>query len=102
MNTTLLGAFADPIILQISHPKIVNVAAVDYVAESINKNTGTIDPDASVIPFVICHPEQITLKVETWFGTIITWTFSEGPYPMPLRKIFFDGANSTTTVQIGY
>lgn len=98
MNQNLVGSYDDPIILQINYPKIVNVASADYTAVSLKGGNGkTVQK-----PFIICHSVAVTLKVETWKGDIIVWTFTAGPYPLPLRKIFTDAGNSATTIQIGY
>lgn len=98
----IIGSYSEEIILQITTPKIVDVSASDYLAEKLNINTGLVDNDGEIRPFILCAKEEVTLKIETWTGTVIVWTFPGGPYPMLLRRIFTDAGNSATTIQIGY
>jgi len=102
MKTNVYGEFYDAVMLQIVKPVTVDVSSADYTAQKLNKNTAAIDAEGDQRPFVICQKEEVTLKVETWKGETIVWTFSAGPYPMPLRKIFTDAGNTATTIQIGY
>jgi hypothetical protein len=109
MKSNVWGEYYDAVILQVVKPKSVDVSSADYSAEKINKNTVAVDANAEVRPFVICEDQPVTLKVQTWKGDTITWKFTAGPYPMPLRKIFKDSANkitesgdAITTIQIGY
>ncbi len=109
MKSNVWGEYYDAVILQIVKPKLADVSSVDYSAEKINKNTVVVDADAEVRPFIVCEPMPVTLKVQTWKGDIVTWNFTAGAYPMPLRKIFKDAANkltetgvAITTIQIGY
>lgn len=109
MKSNVWGEYYDAVILQIVKPKSVDVSSVDYSAEKINKNTVAVDPESGLRPFVICEDRPVTLKVQTWKGDIVTWKFTPGAYPMPLRKIFSDAANkltetgvAITTIQIGY
>ena len=98
-NTIIRDGYNNEIVLQLTKPKIVNVSAVPYMAEVL----GMKIMDSGVVnPFIIASAVEVTLKVETWDGTVITWTFTPGPYPMPLRKIFTDVANTATTIQIAY
>ena len=101
-NTVLYGQYGDPSLSQIVTPKIVDVSSVDYNAEKLNVNTGAIDSSGEVRPFIICSNQEVVLKVQTWSDVTITWTFTAGTYPMLLRKIYNDAANTLTTVQIGY
>jgi hypothetical protein len=109
MKTNVYGEFYDAVILQIVKPVTVDVSSADYTAEKLNKNTTAVDANGEQKPFIVCHNEAVTLKVETWKGDTVTWNFTAGPYPMPLRKIFTDRANVVTagstpitTIQIGY
>lgn len=98
----IYNGYSNEIILQVTLPKVVDVSSVDYEAEKININTGAVDSTGDIQPFIICHSEEVTLKVDTWKGVAVTWTFPAGPYPMLLSKIYTDGANTATSIQIGY
>lgn len=102
MKTNMYGEFYDAVIMQIVKPVTVDVSSADYTAQKLNKNTAAIDENGEQKPFVICAKAEVTLKVETWKGEPITWTFAAGPYPMPLRKIFTNLGNTATIIQIGY
>ena len=66
MNTIQsYGQYGDPLLAQIITPKIVDVSVSDYNAEKLNINTGLVDPNGEVRPFIICSNEDVTLKVET-------------------------------------
>ncbi|MGV8094520.1 MAG: hypothetical protein AB2L24_21915 [Mangrovibacterium sp.] len=98
MIANIQGEFYDPVILQMMFPKIVDVSATDYEAEEI----GNYEVNKKKRPFIVAHPNPVTLKVETWLGEVLTWTFTSGPYPMLLQRIFHDAANSQTLIQISY
>lgn len=103
MKANVWGEYYDAVILQVVKPVTVDVSSADYTAAKLNKNTAAVDNvNGEQRPFVICHNEGVTLKVETWKGDVIVWTFAPGPYPMPLRKILNYVGNSATTIQIGY
>jgi len=110
MKTNVYGEFYDAVILQIVKPVTVDVSSADYTAQKLNKNTAAVDNvNGEQKPFIICEAQAVTLKVETWKGDVVTWNFTAGPYPMPLRKIFTDAANvvtatdeAITSIQIGY
>lgn len=110
MKTNVYGEFYDAVMLQIVKPVTVDVSAADYTAVKLNKNNAAVDNvNGQQRPFIICHHEAVTLKVQTWKGDIVTWNFTAGPYPMPLLKIYTDAANVVTatgvavsTIQIGY
>lgn len=101
-NTVLYGQYGEPSLTQIVTPKIVDVSSIDYNAEKLNINTGVVDPNGEVRPFIICSNQEVVLKVQTWSNITITWTFTPGTYPMLLRKIYNDVVNTATTIQIGY
>jgi len=98
MEQKIVGSYDDPIFLQINYPKIADVSSVDYTAIELKGD----DEKTRQRPFVICHNEGVTLKVETWKGDVIVWTFTPGPYPMPLKKIFKYAGNTATSIQIAY
>lgn len=109
MITNIQGEFYDDVILQVMRPELADVSAADYTAKKLAK-TGVVDnTNGTQRPFVICHPEAVTLKVETWLGITITWKFMAGYNPMPLKRIYNDAANvitesdeAITEIQIGY
>jgi len=94
--------FQDPVILQITKPVTVNVAAADYEAQKLDKFSAEVSATGEKKPFILAHDVAVTLKVQTWKGDVVTWKFPAGPYPMLLRKIFTDGANTATSIQIAY
>ena len=98
MNVHIEGQFYDDIILQCMYPEVADVSAEDYVAKSFSGKK----KEEKQRPFIVCAKEEVTLKVETWLGTVITWTFPVGPYPMPLKRIIHDAGNSKTSIQISY
>lgn len=98
MKNNIEGSFYDEVIMQLCYPEIADVSAEDYTAKSFKGN----QVKTKQRPFIVCAKEETTLKVESWFGNIVTWTFPVGPYAMPLRRIFHDAANSKTTIQISY
>ena len=109
MKSNVYGDFYDAVILQIVKPVTVDVSAADYTAQKLNKNSAAIDAAAEQKPFIICETQAVTLKVETWKGDTVTWKFTAGLYPMPLRRIYTDAANvvtetgaAITSIQIGY
>lgn len=99
MISNIQGRWYDDVILQGNYPKIVDVSADDFdnppfVGNRVN--------GAKQHPFIICEDEAVTLKVEPWLGEVVIWNFTPGPYPLPLRRIINDAANSKTTIQISY
>ena len=59
------------------------------------------------------HPKSLKMKVLTWLGKEITWTFEAGKDPIPLKKIFATPApvvvengdateTTVTSIQVGY
>jgi hypothetical protein len=100
MISNIQGEYGNPIVMEIVKPKIIDVSLADYEAETFTLN-GT--KKAIQHPFVVCAKEEVTLKVLPFYGTEpLTWTFTQGPYPMPLKKIFADAGNSASEIQIGY
>jgi hypothetical protein len=98
MANTVRGTWYNDIQLDCNYPEIANVAAADYVAKTFKGN----QLDNVQRPFILAHPEAVTLKVEPWLGEVVTWNFTAGPYPMPLRRILNDPANTATQIQICY
>jgi len=99
MNSNIVGKFYDEVILELCYPEIADVSVDDYIAKSFRGNK----PKELQHPFVVCAKEEVTLKVESWLGNVVVWTFPAGvPYPMPLRKIFNDAGNTKTSIQISY
>lgn len=92
------GKYYDDVFLQINYPKTVDVSTEDYEAETFKAN----QVETKQRPFIVCAKEQVTLKVLPWLGEAVTWTFPAGPYPMPLKKILSDPANTATSIQIAY
>ncbi len=102
MKTELVGGFYNKVVTECSLPEIVDVSSDDYTAKKFNKNGAEDGSEAEQKPFIICHSEEVTLKVVTWLGKTITWTFTTGPYPMPLKQILTDDVNTATSIQISY
>lgn len=98
MKNNIEGSFYDEVIMQLCYPEIASVSAADYEAKTFKGN----QVETKQRPFIVCAKEETTLKVETWFGNIVTWTFPVGPYPMPLKRIIKDNANTKTLIQISY
>lgn len=95
------GKWYDEVFLQLNYPEVADVSAEDYTAKTFKGNQVSTEQR----PFIICAKEEVTLKVLPWLsqtGLPITWTFSAGPYPMPIKKIFNDVANTATSIQIAY
>ena len=115
MNANIEGEFYNPVILEISVPDIADVSAEDYVAKSMDKygNENSTDHTKKQRPFVVSHPKSLKMKVLTWLGKEITWTFEVGKDPIPLKKIFATPApvvvqngdateTTVTSIQVGY
>src|SRR5690554_5653528 len=99
METKLEGSYYNKVITEIVKPVVVDVSAEDYEAETFKLN-GQITEEQRA--FVVAHHEPVTLKVLPFYSNDpVTWNFPEGPFPMPLRKIYNDVGNSATTIQIG-
>lgn len=92
------GKYYDDVFLQINYPEVADVSAADYVAKTFRGNQVSEEQR----PFIICAKVEVTLKVLPWLGEAVTWTFPAGPYPMPIKKILKDDANTATEIQIGY
>jgi hypothetical protein len=113
METKIKGNFYDAVILQVMVPGVADVSNGDYNAEFINKSGQATDNPKDLRPFVVCHPLSLRMKVETWLGKEITWTFGADGIPMLLKTIFADPApvlvnngeptaTEITEIQIGY
>lgn len=99
MDSNIVGKFYDDVILECCYPEIADVSIADYVAKEFAGNKVVKKQH----PFVVCAKEETTLKVESWLGNVVVWTFPAGvPYPMPLRKIFNNVGNTKTSIQISY
>lgn len=98
MGNKVSGTWYNEIQLDCNYPEIADVSAADYVAKTFKGN----QLDNVQRPFLIVHPVAVTLKVEPWLGDVVIWNFTAGPYPMPLRRILNDAANSATSIQICY
>jgi hypothetical protein len=98
MENKVRGKWYDEVILQCNYPEIANVSAQDYVAKTFKGN----QIETQQRPFIIAHNTEVTLKVEPWLGEVVSWTFTAGPYPMPLRRILHDAGNTATSIQIAY
>lgn len=97
----LTGYFNNEVITEICVPKVIDIGT-GYEAKKLNFN-GAEDTNAEQRPFIVAHPVEITLRIETWLGETLTWTFLPGAQPMPLRRILDHVDNSITTgIQIGY
>jgi len=92
------GKWYDDVFLQCNYPELADVSAVDYEAKTFRGNQVSEEQR----PFIVCAKEEVTLKVLPWLGEAITWTFPAGPYPMPIKKIIKDDANTATEIQIAY
>lgn len=92
------GNWYNNVILDGNYPEIADVSAAHYVAKSFLGNQVV----AEQRPFQLFHPVAVTLKVEPWLGEVVVWDFTAGPYPMPLRRILNDPANTATSIQICY
>ena len=104
MKVQLVGSFYNDVITECSIPEVIDVSESDYTAKSFNKS-GTEDADDAIQrPFIIAHPEEITLRVVPWLGTELTWTFTPSVFPMPLKKIISGHADNSaeTDIQISY
>lgn len=102
MEAKLTGNFNNDVITELNIPEVVDVSTNDYEAKKFNDFGEEDGPGAEQRHFIIAETEDVTLKVETRLGTIITWNFSAGPYPMPLKRIIADQVNTKTTIQIAY
>jgi hypothetical protein len=98
MANTVRGPWYNEIQLDGNYPEIADVAAADYVAKTFKGN----QLDNVQRPFLVAHPAPVTLKVEPWLGEVVIWNFTAGLYPMPLRRIINDAANTATQIQICY
>lgn len=106
MANSIQGSFYDQVILQIMIPGTVDVSAEDYEAKVIDNygREASGDPSEKQRPFVVLPTADTTLKVETWLGKVIVWTFKVGEPPILLRKILHDAVNNSiqTGIRIGY
>jgi hypothetical protein len=92
------GKWYDEVFLQVNYPEVADVSAEDYTAKTFKGNQVSTEQR----PFIICAKEEVTLKVLPWLGEAVVWTFPAGPYPMPIKKILNDQANTATSIQIAY
>jgi hypothetical protein len=98
MAQTLRGTWYNDIQLDCNYPEIADVSAAHYTAKIFKGNLLTEEQR----PFMICHHEPVTLKVEPWLGEALTFKFPAGPYPMRIRRILHDAGNTATSIQIAY
>lgn len=99
MISNIVGQYQQPVILQCDYPEKIDVSEKDYEAKTFAGGNAK----ATQRPFIVAHPVEVTLKVLPWTGTTpILWTFTPGPYPMPLKRVYADINNSATDIQISY
>lgn len=98
MKNKLQGTWGNMLTMDCNYPEIANVTTNDYVAKSFPgpKNTEVQKP------FFICHSEPVTLRLQPWLGDAVTWSFTAGPYPMPIRSIISHEDNTAQLIQICY
>lgn len=100
METQQINNFKNSTLQFGNAPVVATFVEDDYTAEEFKLS---MYPNRSKqLPFIIAETKDVTLKVETWYGTIITWNFTRGPYPLYLRRIIADPANTVTSCQILY
>jgi hypothetical protein len=113
MLTQIRGEFYDAVILQKMVPEVADVSVNNYEAKKLDKDGNDSTKPEDLRPFIIAHPLPLRMKVQTWLGKEITWTFNAGEDPMPLRKIFASPApvlvengeptaTTVTSIQISY
>lgn len=98
MAGTIRGTWYQDILLDLNYPEIADVSATDYVAKTFKGNQLSSEQR----PFQVAHPVAVTLKVEPWLGEVLLWNFTPGAFPMRIRRILNDPANTATLIQIGY
>lgn len=100
MDTKIFGKYNNEPALELLVPKIADVSAGDYTAETFALAN---EKNPAQRPFYICHHTAVTLTVLPWFSEDeIQLTIPAGPWPMPMRKISNDVGNSATSIQIAY
>ena len=109
MISNIQGKYDEDVKLHIYHPRLADVSAEDYTAASFTiRNGQTVQ-----VPFYVCHPLSLYMKVTFWDGVTSLWTFEAGKDPIPVKKIFAtptpvvveDGAateTEVTEIQVGY
>ena len=118
MINNIEGLFYSKPKFEIIYPDKANVSASDYEAKKFSFASAdkvlSENAAGTQVPFIVCHPVSLQMKVTTWYGkTIEGWIFEAGKDPMPLKKIFAspapvkveDGvatATTVTTIQVGY
>jgi hypothetical protein len=99
--------------LDINYPDVADVSETDYTAKKLTRDGEEDNTNGEQRPFIPSHPVSLRMKVETWLGKTITWTFEPGKDPIPLKKIFASPApllvqngettaTEVTTIQVGY
>lgn len=99
--------------LDISVPDVADVSENDYTALKLTRYGEVDNTKGEQRPFIVCHPLSLRMKVETWLGKEITWTFDPQKDPIPLKKIFASPvpvvvtngeatATEVTSIQVGY
>jgi len=117
MITNIEGLFYGKPKLEIVFLDKADVSAEAYEAKKLKTVNGclSVDDDAGILlPFYVCHPQSLQMKVETWYGQVVeNWIFEAGKDPIPLKKIFANPApvlvefgavteTEVTTIQVGY
>lgn len=96
-----MGNFDESVFMQGVLPKSVDISAADYSAEEVYIKGG--EYNKAVRPFVLIHPEDITLTVVPWYDpdqAEVEITFMANGPIIPLRKVKSDG--TTAALKITY
>ncbi len=100
MPINIKGNFYDDIIHQVVRAEVVDISKGNYEAKTFKS---ALQLKEEQHPFILCHHEEITLRVESWFGEEITWTFLPGERPILLKRLIKHADNTIETgIQIGY
>ena len=99
MDAIIKNGYNRDAAIECSDPLKIDVSVADYVAEIRPSKYEEKDKQQ---PFILCEFEEVTLKIEAWNGYIGFWTFSPGPWPIPLKRIFKDVDNTKDDLQISY
>ena len=114
MADKIIGYFYNEPLFEICVPDVANVSASDYPAKNFTSDGKESNDNKLKRPFYFSHPKPLRMKVLTWLGKEITWTFEKGKDPIPLQKIFktpvplvvdANGdvtATQVTSIQVGY
>ena len=117
MITNIEGLFYGKPKLEIVYLDKADVSAAAYEAKKLKHTNGvlSVDDEAGILlPFYVCHPQSLQMKVETWHGQVVeNWIFEAGKDPIPLRKIYANPApvlvelgtvteTEVTNIQVGY